>query len=403
PVEVLSISIDNSTHIKASDRIVLQPAKQKPLDFKVQCFKLPEGFEWHEYLAKRISVNYEIVGATGILKAKCHKWSQPQIDFFSKDIIRRKPNVEEFNFLLKDEDAKTITIKEGNWNIRQTLIVPKDYVLKGTGNIKLNLLNKSMILSYSPIELIGSEKHPVEIYSTDSTGMGILVMNSGSASLLKQVRFNNLSNPSENDWKLTGAITFYQAPLKIEHCGFYQNRSEDALNIVRSGFAMENCLFSGTSSDAFDTDFSSGTISSTSFLDCGNEAIDISGGQVSVSDVLIDHPGDKGISVGENGRVSIDKTEIRNAELAITSKDKSDVEIHDVRIIKSRVGFVVFEKKAEYGPASMSVEGFRYEDLEVPYLLEKNSTLTIDGESMKPGDYKVKDMLYGIKYGKSSK
>ena len=50
-------------------------------------------------------------------------------------------------------------------------------------------------------------------------------------SYLKYVSIKHLTNPSHRNWTVTGAITFYESPVKLEYVSISNNRSEDALNI----------------------------------------------------------------------------------------------------------------------------------------------------------------------------
>jgi hypothetical protein len=41
--------------------------------------------------------------------------------------------------------------------------------------------------------------------------------------------------------------------------------------------------------------------------------------------------------------------------------------------------------------------------IEIPYLIEKGSKLTVNGKQIKSDNKKVKEILYGNEYGKASK
>jgi len=82
-------------------------------------------------------------------------------------------------------------------------------------------------------------------------------------------------------------------------------------------------LFENIYSDAFDGDFSDGYISNTSFINCANDAIDISGSNVTIDSVFIQNSGDKGISVGgEESILKATNITIIDSEIGMTSKDR---------------------------------------------------------------------------------
>jgi hypothetical protein len=269
--------------------------------------------------------------------------------------------------------------------------------------LRMNLSNSSKILSYSPIYFIGTEENPIHIYSADSTGQGIVVMNAGQKSVLEYVNFNNLSNPSQQGWELTGAVNFYESDCRISHSIFANNRSEDGLNIIRSKFEIEHCLFQNAQSDAFDGDFTAGTISNTRFINCGNDGIDISGSQLEIQDIFISKAGDKGISAGENSNLTGGNVHITDSEIGITSKDLSEINLSNVKILTTRVGFALFQKKSEFGPALVSANQLEMSNVKVPYLIEKNSKMSVDNQIVEPNAENIEGMLYGVQYGKKSK
>ena len=103
---------------------------------------------------------------------------------------------------------------------------------------------------------------------------------------------------------ITGSVTFYESKVFIKNCKFYNNFSEDALNIVRSTFSISNTSFSNNFQDALDIDFCKGKINKSFFFFSGNDAIDISGSKINLKQIEIHHTSDKGISVGESSNLN---------------------------------------------------------------------------------------------------
>jgi len=67
------------------------------------------------------------------------------------------------------------------------------------------------------------------------------------------------------------------------------------------------------------------------------------------------------------------------------------------------LAFAVYVKKPEFGPASISVTGLTMNRITDLYAIEDKSSLFIDGQRIQSNQAAVKDLLYGVKYGKSSK
>ena len=123
-------------------------------------------------------------------------------------------------------------------------------------------------------------------------------------------------------------------------------------------------------------DFTKGSISETSFINCGNYAIDVSGTWFEIRDILIDNAGDKDISVGEISSLTGENVRMVNSQICIASKDLSEIDVSNVNLESSIVGFAAFQKKPEYGPASISANNLKINQIPIPYLIEKNSKIT---------------------------
>lgn len=405
PIEVLSVSYKDSLLLQPIGGATLLPGKDpsQPVDYQNACFTFPEDFVWSDTLISELKVNYKILGTSQIRNETVFPWTYLDENFIDNDFIRQKSNVEKFDFLITDESAKKIVIKPGIWNIDQNLIIPKEYSVICSEGTQLNLSNSAKILSYSPLEFIGSEDYPIIIQSTESTGQGIVVMNAIQTSVLDYVIFNNLSNPSQSGWELTGAVTFYESPVAVSHCQFIGNRSEDALNIVRSEFTVDRVFLKRTFSDALDADFSKGEITNSSFVACGNDAVDVSGSVIELRNVFINGAGDKGLNVGENSHMTVNHIDIKNAAIAVASKDMSDITLKNVNMSDGEIGFTAYQNKSEFGSASIKVMGLEIARIDIPYLTEDRSTVVVDGVVIGSSRKNVKAILYGVEYGKSSK
>jgi hypothetical protein len=404
PIEVYDIIYKDSFLFKRKEKTIF-PAKHpaSKVKYKIVTFILPQNLNWSDSMINNLKVNYSVLGANIPHQVSVLPYSHIYGYNLERDFIRQKPNLSDFDFLLIDKKAKQIKFRAGKCNLNQNLVIPEGYTVICEKKTSINLSNSAKILSYSPIKFIGSEDEPIYIGSSDSTGQGIIIMKANGRTLFKHVIFDNLSNPSQGEWELTGATTIYKSPVSISNCVFSNNnRGDDCLNIIRSEFKIHNTTFCNTYYDALDIDFSNGEISKCSFINSGNDAVDSSGSMFQVSYIVISKTGDKGLSVGERSVISVNQIQIKNAEIAVVSKDNSEISINNIDIQNCRIGYAVFEKKPEFGPADIKVFNNKIVGVEIPYLVEKKSSLAIDGRSIEANRKDLKSLLYGVKDGKSS-
>jgi hypothetical protein len=404
PVEVVNAAYKDTVLLQIASKGLLSPFQgSHPVSYQQMDFELPANFVWSDTMAKHLKINYRLLGANRLRQEQVMPPRDFESKFVDNDFVRRQPNVYKFDFIVTNAAKKEIFIKPGSWTLNTTLIIPKGFrVVCGPGT-SLNLTNSASILSFSPLEFVGREDFPITIQSRDSTGHGLVVMTARAPSMLTHVTFKNLSNPVDQGWELTGAVTFYESDAQFLHCQFLNNRSEDGLNVIRSEFNMDHSLFSGTSSDAFDGDFIKGTIANTSFVNCGNDGVDVSGSLLEIRDVRVNGSGDKGLSNGENSQMHATNVDIKNAEIAVASKDISLIQLRNVSIFGGQIGLTAYQKKAEFGPGTIHAHEVRMQDVPIPYLVEARSEVQVDDVAIAPSRDNVKDILYGVEYGKASK
>jgi hypothetical protein len=366
-----------------------QDEEKSKLKYENINFRFPPEFKWSDELLPKIRVISRVLGARLKVSSEVIPWAR------HKELFDRRTNIKEISFIFVEEEEKLIKIKQGEWSIDQDIIIPPGYrVVAGEGT-RLVLENGAKILSYSAFNFLGSEENPIIISSRGQSGQGIVIMKAKDTSIIRHTIFDGLSSPRQGGWELTGGVTLYESGVVLSDAQFINSRSEDALNIVRSEFALENLVFRNILADGFDSDFSTGTIKNSSFLKCGNDGLDVSGSKVQVERVLFDQIGDKGLSVGEKSRVSIKKLIARNSRIAVASKDHSEVIIQEAEIKGSQIGFAVFQKKPEFGPASIRVEKLKMSNLKTKFIVEEGSRLLIDGILALPRSKNVQNLLYG--------
>jgi hypothetical protein len=396
PIEILGLSYDGLEGFNLQEREILQPRGEKgSVFYKEIKFVIPPNVLWEDDLAPGLEILYKPLGASEVRKESVLPWAYVEDDFVEKDFILLDTRIGDREFLEINEQQSKIILKRGDWIIDQDLVLPEGYrVFAGEGT-SLDLVGGATILSYSSLEFTGSSEKPIRIFSSDGTGQGLAVLNSGRESTLKNVVFDNLGSPRKQGWELTGGVNFYESAVKFEGVDFLNARAEDSLNLVSSEFEILNSKFLGGLSDCLDVDFGTGKIESSSFSGCGNDGIDLSGSNVDLNGITILNVGDKGLSVGEKSDIIAESIEIDGGYICIASKDQSMVTLLDTILSRCDYGFAVYQKKSEFGPAEIEVIGLVISDLGAESAVERDSILSINGKIILLGEEGVYDKLYG--------
>lgn len=397
---------------KPKGEVLLQPNKSKTLRFELSTYfvnafvskKNKKGsFQYPKDVAK-LRLLHSISGVNAPREITLNPYGtnhdlRARVTRYKKS---KKATFQNFPFVLLKEEG-VLEIGDGKHTIEQDLIIPENYTLKILPGARLNLINGASIISESNLLCEGTNQKPILFNSSDKSGGGIFISNTSSLSRVSYTQFDYLSNPRSTIWEVSGAVNFHESDVSISNSIFKNNRCEDGLNIIRSSFSIIDTHFEASQSDAFDGDFVSGYLERCSFVNSGNDGIDVSGSQIKLTDITITNPADKAISAGENSTITGKNITINGGEIGVVSKDLSRVQLTDLTILDTRLGLSAFQKKTAYGVATISVSNLSLQNIELNYLIENNSSLRIDDIAVKTVSNNVIDQMYGKEYGKSSK
>ncbi len=311
-------------------------------------------------------------------------------DNINSALVSEIPDTIILNFNKKDN---TVSFRKQKVLVNKNLYIPPGFKFIIPAGTTVSLSDHANIICESEILAMGQPKNKIRI-SSDGTG-GIVIKNAEHTSELKYVEFENLAAPKDGNWSVTGAVTFYDCSVNIKDCSFNNNKSEDAINIVRCTFNIDSCTFSNTLSDAIDIDFGRGSITNTTVSNTGNDGLDISGASVTVSNIHLDNIGDKGISGGEKASINASNIEINKSFIGIASKDKSFVNVQNSNIHSAKYPIAAYQKKPEYGPGVIVVKNTRSDSKN--YLIEANSILVMDNDTFKTKAHDVYKVIYASK------
>ncbi|MDP6929907.1 MAG: CotH kinase family protein, partial [Planctomycetota bacterium] len=321
PVEVLEV-LRGKEVIHKSEHSLLLPGRLDEASVQFTHLEVPSALISSEEDLAGISIRYRLFGSSVAHKEKAFAFARAAPIAINPP--RQIKDLGNFEFVEFDRESLTVRILPGRHTLREDLIIPGGLrVIVGAGT-RLDLVDSALVLSHSSVEMSGTREDPIVFHSTDGTGQGFVVLGARQESTLSWVQFRGLSAGSRPGWQLTGAVTFYESPVKISECWFDGAKSEDALNLVRCDkFEIEHSKFRTSFSDALDADFCTGKILGSSFVRLGNDAVDVSGSSIEIVEMTVKGAGDKGISAGENSRVTARKIQIEDADMGVASKDMS--------------------------------------------------------------------------------
>lgn len=370
PIEVVGIYRNDSLLRPFQEGIFLGPKHPKfPPTFKTQ--KVARSI-----LAKdSLQVAYRLPGEAEIAFAPLQPWPFWDQTTSRHSPFLRAPNLEHFPQLSIDNERKKVLIPAGIFEFDKALIIPPDYQLIANAGTFINLRNGAYILTQGPVSFLGNGDAPITI-SADPTSGGLFVSRADSLSRFEYVLFHHLKPPQTDGWQPSGAVSCYESDADFRHCSWMNCEAEDALHLMRGEYALIDCEFHLSASDALDADFCRLHLNNLRFTQSKNDAIDLSGSMAFLRNIQISQAGDKGISAGEESRVEAWDLSIQRAHTGIASKDLSDVWVDGLSAQDNHLDLALFQKKAEFGPAKMRI--LHWQGAEVKDSVANNSVLVIE-------------------------
>ncbi|MCF6220266.1 MAG: hypothetical protein L3J65_04060 [Robiginitomaculum sp.] len=304
-----------------------------------------------------------------------------------------------------NEANKQVTFTAGIYDINKSIALPKNWGATMQAGARLNFNKGSLLKISGPLIVDGTKDMPVNITlssNTDYFGMGawggIFVSKSATRSRVNHLQLTGTSTQNlanrQGYYGMTGCMSFYESDVDITNSRFIDAQCEDALNIVKSDFNLTNILIKGARADAFDTDFSVGIITSSSFTASGNDGIDISGTALTLDNITMSQIGDKAVSVGEKSTLEAKNIRIDGAVLGVVSKDLSRVNIADVSFANiSGTALMTYIKKQEYGPSQINCENCTFKTKMIETGQQESTQITLNQTIMTQTKLSRKQMV----------
>jgi len=401
PVELVGVRVDGNSIVPFSnkEKIVLDGIKglQLPLDKEICNFSIPVE---EKYVVDGKLINKTKVEVVSRLLGSQKDYITEAVMFSRSKFIEsipESPSIEEFlqkySLANYDKSDNTIYITSGVWLIEDNMILPEGCRLTVFPGAVLKFKSGKFLLVRGPVRMVGSDDGKITLCAQEDNWAGLAVLDKYGESILENVVIKDCTGVENNDWILTGAVTFYQSKLYFNKVLIENMMCEDGVNLIHTDYIMANSIFMNTKSDALDNDFCEGIINNIVFMDINADALDVSGTKLKIDNMKAYRLGDKGLSVGEKSDVYAQNIVVDGADFGAASKDSSKLEIDNMQISNTKFGLAAYQKKPEYGPAEIQANNMSFQNVGKEILRQNGSKVYVNGKDYPAEDVNV-DRLY---------
>ena len=320
-----------------------------------------------------------------------------------------------------------LLLKKNNTLIAEDIYIPANYTVKILPGERINIINKSKIISDSNW-IVGDKNNSrtVIIGGTKANfGGGIVIKKTQETSYFFNTHFNYLSGLSkrffydedenlnklivtkydknkinnylystslfDSNKQLTykelyylGALNFYKTNVKLYNSKFTRIDAEDAINIISTKFLIDNLTFKENKFDAVDLDYSNGVIKNSNFENILDDAVDLSESNAYLKNLTFNNIGDKMISAGENTIVNINNIKGSESYIGIATKDGAHSYIENITLKNVVIPFASYQKKKSYMYGNINIKNpINIKNYKVEWLQDFNSTIVVNDRKIK--------------------
>lgn len=251
----------------------------------------------------------------------------------------------------------SVILLPGSYLFSHDVIIPKGLRVTIREGVRIFFGPSISLVSYSPIEAIGTRSQPISINRLlpEKPWGVVATINTNQKNIFRNVRLNGGSGATINGLSLSGMLSVHGGDLEFRN-GIIENAgADDGIHILSGEAIITDTLFGNNSSDGIDIDFASegSLIASNRFLlspkkNPNGDAIDLSFSAPLVKDNVINGCSDKGVSVGEASMPRIENNIIKRCAYGIAVKDRSEATIIKNIFENNEIAIGLYRKKPHF-------------------------------------------------------
>lgn len=324
-------------------------------------------------------IYFKVPGLDSLYRVEVLQWKQPE-GITPEQSLFTGLTLQSNDIYQVDEALHRVTFKRGRHTVNRDLLFPAGYQVWFEKGVELDLVNGAKFISKSQVLMFGDSDAPILVTSSDSTAQGFTLLQAEGKSEFHYVAFEGLGSLDYRGWKLDGSVTMYETESLFDHVRIVRSRAEDALCLLRCIFTFNDSYIGQAKEDGLDADFCMGVLNNAAVSRVGKDAMEFSGGNISIARVQIEGAKRRGILAQEEARVTIADGTVTGCETGVSAEDMAKVEVQKLVLGKNERGFTASQTRAEYGPATITVQKCESTGNQLLHVIQTGSRLTLEGK-----------------------
>jgi hypothetical protein len=371
PMEVKGVVLADGTLAPPVGRSIVPCRKPNSMGAPMALrFVLPAGKKWPE---KEPQLKYGVLGASVTKELSIFPQALPLI---AKPLLPLPMTLAQLRaepMLAVDEALATITIRPGNWALDHDLSFPQGFIVTATAPLRIDLRNGARLISRSPTHIKGLEESNVVIFSSDGTGGGVRLLDTGRPSTLSQVRFEGFGSADS-----LPAVVFSAADVIMEDCQLAEDGGRDLLMVVRGTLRMERVTMAG-GRDQLTLAYVQAMLSDVLLNSAADEALVVHGGRTDMNNVRAIRTKGVGVKASNGAALQMDQCEVDAVGNGIELEKGSMLNAKGGSIRSGSTGIRAGKEEQRHGPCKVDIKGTAVEGGKAPFHVGKGADVKKDG------------------------
>lgn len=254
---------------------------------------------------------------------------------------------------LDPPEAQLLRLGPGEVDIPKTKIYLENQQVEIAAGTHFRMGAGASLIFRAPVRFNGSRVSPITIDGAgDERWGGIAIQGPRTrGSILQHVIATHGSRPSGQRIPYPGMINIHDtADIRVSNCRFSDNKvSDDMVHVAYvKKLLVEDCVIEDGNSDAWDLEFVDAKLRRLRVRRVGDDAVDLMGADVVLSDSVINWCQGNGISSGEQSRVTVRNTLVADCRVGVLVKNASKAELFSTLLYRNQVGVRVYQREVRF-------------------------------------------------------
>lgn len=370
PYEIVSVTIDSTKFKLKSPKCVNSKMPNSYVNYSLFAFPLDKNAKISISPRSKIKLTARVLGHRKMIEQNVQMLCPPD----ERPKLYPASDLSKLNFISINNLSRTIVFKSGDIVLNELLVIPSGYTVHINEGTTIRFNSNSGIISYSPLEVKGSEDFPVTFTCSDSVSGYIAVLNANQkASSFEGVQF--LQGGKQPDKDLACAVRVYNSTVSFKKC-IFADQSFDGLRISNSKAILNFCQFGRVKKTAIECHYADVEIKNSKVANSGGGIRSI--GSKTVVSVMKFHSIKKtGIEVAENSYFQGNNIEVNKCKTGIASIDCSDLRINSLNLSNNQIALNAGQKGEVFGPSKISIGKLTQKNNKLLKKVEYKSTINI--------------------------